>query len=128
MLSSTSYASQESRSTPPKDLTSEGKATLPREAHLEITLAPSDHGSSASVDEAALLGRKRSFAEAMGADEGSQARLPAPTPGVSTRTLGLVLSTRWLSVVPAANTYSVFGPDLRSKSSQKRATCDGTAS
>jgi hypothetical protein len=65
---------------PPKDLISEGKATLPRETHLEITPAPSDHGSSVSVDEAALPGRKRSFAEAIGADEGSQARLPAPTP------------------------------------------------
>jgi hypothetical protein len=40
----------------------------------------SDHGSSASVDEGAILGRKRSFAAAMGADEGSQARSPAPVP------------------------------------------------
>jgi hypothetical protein len=54
-----------SRSTPPKDWTSEEKATLPREAHLVITPAPSDRGSSASVDKGAFLGRKRSFAEAM---------------------------------------------------------------
>jgi hypothetical protein len=80
ILSSTSHASPESRSTPPKDWTNGGKATLPREAHLVITPAPSDHGSSASMDEAALPGRKRSFAEAMGADEGSQARRPAPVP------------------------------------------------
>jgi hypothetical protein len=80
MLSSTSHASQESSSTPPKDLTSEGKATLPSVEHLVITPAPSDHGSSASVDEAAPPGCKRSFAEAMGPDEDSQARLPAPIP------------------------------------------------
>jgi hypothetical protein len=80
MISSTSHASQASRSTPPKDWASEGKATLPREAHLVITPAPSDHGSSASVDEGALPGRKRSFAEAMGRDEGSQARRAAPVP------------------------------------------------
>jgi hypothetical protein len=79
MLSS-SDASQESCSTPPKDLTSEGKAMLLREEHLVITPAPSDRGSSASVDEAALPGRKRSFAEAMGPDEDSQARHPAPIP------------------------------------------------
>jgi hypothetical protein len=75
---SSSYASQESRSTLPKDSTREGKATLPREEHLVITPAPSDHGSSASVDEAALPGRKRSFAEAMGGNEGSTRPGPAP--------------------------------------------------
>jgi hypothetical protein len=80
MLNSTYHASQETRSTPPKDWISEGKATLPKEAHLVITPAPSDHDSSASVDEGALPGRKRSFAEAMGGDESSQARRPAPVP------------------------------------------------
>jgi hypothetical protein len=45
-----------------QDLTSEGTATLPRDEHLVITPAPSDQGSSASVDEAAALtGRKRSL-------------------------------------------------------------------
>jgi hypothetical protein len=58
----------------------EGKATLPTEAHLVITPAPSDHGSSASLDEGALPGRKRSFAEAIGGDEDSQSRHPAPVP------------------------------------------------
>ena len=71
-----------SRSTQPKNWTSEEKATLPREAHLVITTAPSDRGSSASLDEGAFLGRKRSFAEAMGADEGLQVRSLPPVPQV----------------------------------------------
>jgi hypothetical protein len=55
-----------------KDLTSEGTATLPRDEHLVIIPAPSDQGSSASVDEAAALtGRKRSLAQAMRGNEGS---------------------------------------------------------
>lgn len=57
---------------------SEGKATQPGEEHLVMTPAPSDHGSFASVDEAALAGRKKAFAEAMGGNERSTRPGPAP--------------------------------------------------
>jgi hypothetical protein len=80
MLSSTSYTSLDSSSTTHKDWTSIEKAKLPSEVYLVITLDLSDHSSSTSMDKAALLGRKRSFAEAIGADEGSQSRRPAPVP------------------------------------------------
>lgn len=77
MLSS-SHASQESLSTAPKELISEGKAAQPGEEHLVMTPAPSDHGSFASVDDAALPGRKRSFAQAIGGHEGHTRPGPAP--------------------------------------------------
>ena len=101
----------------------EGKATLPKEENLVKTPVPLDHSSSASMDEAALPERKRSFAEAMGADKGFAGQTSSSCClGFPTWTSRPVLSTRRLSAVLVANTYSIFGSDLRSNSSPKPAT------